>query len=116
VGAPVAGGRGDGGEVAAAEQTLGFALDEKYRDFLRYANGWPAFHNAEDLFGTRELLVGVGREKLGHLEQSAVLAAGVDREHVLPIAASRDDMDLFLRRRAVSGSGPARVDARPGPG
>jgi hypothetical protein len=28
VGAPVAGGRGDGGEVSAAEQTLGFARRE----------------------------------------------------------------------------------------
>lgn len=83
-------------QLRAAEHALGFGLDENHRGFLRHANGWPAMYHDVDLFGTEELASGAGEEMLGHLEPEALLEAGVDEADLLPIAASRDDLDLFL--------------------
>ena len=43
-------------EIAATEHRLGFVLDPRYREFLRFANGWRCFYQSVDLFGTRTLL------------------------------------------------------------
>lgn len=45
-------------EVAATEQSLGYRLDVRYREFLRYANGWKSFYLNVDLLGTTGLLGG----------------------------------------------------------
>src|SRR5688572_8111255 len=45
-------------EIEGVSRRLGFALDARYANFLRYANGWPDFYQSVDLFGTGELLGG----------------------------------------------------------
>jgi hypothetical protein len=45
-------------EIAAVEARLGIRLDPQYREFLRYANGWPSFYQSVDLFGTEDLAGG----------------------------------------------------------
>jgi hypothetical protein len=88
-------------EVSATEAALGFALDEQYRRFLRFANGWRCLLQAVDLFGTRQLvgpsLMDVARAQLDSIDDA-------DFEHevgcrvadVLPIGASGVQSDMFL--------------------
>jgi hypothetical protein len=87
------------------EAHLGEALDPSYRDFLLHADGWPAFYQTVDLFGSEELL-GSDRfrhaeEMLGYLEEEQPAGTGLRRE-LLPIAASPVDLDLFVMRRRSS--------------
>ncbi len=42
-------------EICLVEKKIGYKLDQKYRDFLRYANGWKGFYQTVDLFGTEQL-------------------------------------------------------------
>lgn len=89
------------------ETHLGEALDPAYRAFLLRADGWPAFYQSVDLFGSGDLMGGDrfrhAVEMLSYVE-NAVLAAGqLRRDELLPIAASSVDLDLFVmtRRRAT---------------
>lgn len=86
-------------QIAAVESQLGFALEGGYRAFLQHADGWPAFYQTVDLFGTPELL---GDEKLlrarralAHIEDDVLVASGVGAAQLLPIAATAVDLDLF---------------------
>lgn len=45
-------------EIAAAEARLGHPIDAQYREFLRYANGWPEFFYDSCLLGTNDLGTG----------------------------------------------------------
>jgi hypothetical protein len=102
--------------VAASEERLqqveahlGQALDPSYRAFLRHADGWPAFYQSVDLFGSEELLGSErfqhAEEMLGYLEQEQPAASGM-RGGLLPVAASPVDLDLFVI--------PRRSSAHPG--
>lgn len=90
-------------QLRDVEKALGEPLDPAYRRFLSFAAGWPAFYQMVDLFGPEELLEGPRRraaaERLGHIETSVLKAAEVRREELLPIAVSRDDLDLFVIAR-----------------
>ena len=44
--------------ILAAERHLGLTLDERYRAFLGYADGWKSFYQSVDIFGTTELVGG----------------------------------------------------------
>jgi hypothetical protein len=87
------------------EAHLGEALDPSYRDFLRHADGWPAFYQTVDLFGSDDLLGGErfrhAEEMLGYAEGEQLGARGLRRE-LLPIAASPADLDLFVMTRRSS--------------
>jgi hypothetical protein len=91
------------------EAHLGEALDPSYRDFLRHADGWPAFYQTVDLFGSDDLLGGErfrhAEEMLGYAEDEQLASPGLRRD-LLPIAASAVDLDLFVMTR--------RSSARPG--
>ena len=91
-----------GEELEAAEETLGHALDSRYRDFLLHANGWQGFMQAVDLFGTGDLVGGGRRDRalrlLRTLEPLKEIC-GFDGEDLLPIAVSRNDIDLFVSVR-----------------
>ena len=93
-------------EVAASEQAvgsieaqLGFKLDKDHRDFLRHANGWKSFYQAVDMFGVADLVGGPRHQRamelLDSLEELEPLC-GFAREHLLPIAVSNDDIDVFV--------------------
>lgn len=87
-------------QIVAAERHLGFALDRKYVAFLRHANGWRGFYQTVDLFGTDELsgsdLMTYACELLGFIESEVLAASDLRREDLLPIAATRQDKDLFV--------------------
>src|SRR5258708_8086288 len=93
------------GEAAlgAVEAHIGEPLDPRYRSFLLHADGWPAFYQTVDLFGSGDLL-GSDRyrhavEMLSHVEPAILAGGGVRREDSIPIAASPVDLDLFLTTR-----------------
>ena len=88
----------DEAEVGDVERALGHPLDDRYRDFLRHANGWQGFFQAVDLFGTHDFVGGPrcqrALELLGTLEPLKELC-GLEARELLPIAVSRHDIDLF---------------------
>jgi len=100
-------------EIAAVERQITWPLDARYKEFLRYANGWRHLYQTVDLFGTAELgggpLMDSARRQLeavgGDLFQ---LATGVSIGSVMPIAASAEQRDLFLIETANS-SNPGSV-------
>jgi len=93
-------------EIATAEQALGCKLDEKYRAFLKFANGWPCFWHSTDLFGANDLFAGARRENgeflLSMLDESILVKSGVKRHELLPIAVTSVDKDLFVITRLAS--------------
>jgi hypothetical protein len=96
--------------VREVEAHLGQALDLSYRAFLRHADGWLAFYQTVDLFGSAELLGGErfqhAQEMLGYLQEEQPAASGPS--DLLPIAASPVDLDLFVMT-PHSSSRPATV-------
>jgi len=88
-------------EIAATERRLGFALDSKYRAFLRHANGWRSFYQDVGIFGTRALLgegtMTAARDQLNALEPDVFMNdVGIEIGDLLPIAASELQPDMFL--------------------
>lgn len=87
-------------QIAAAAHHLGFALDARYADFLRHANGWRGFIQTCDLFGTEELigtdLTQHARILLDSIDPDALADSRVTRDSLLPISAARLDRDLFV--------------------
>ena len=97
-------------ELAAVEARIGEALDPIYREFLSYAGGWPAFFHDADLFGPEDFLGGAhfhhATEMLGFVDERVLSSAGFRRDELIPIAASREDLDLFvITRRTTSTPG-----------
>lgn len=93
-------------ELATLEQSLGERLDPRYREFLSYAGGWPAFHQMIDLFGPRDLAGGErlanATRLLSYIEPIVFESSGLRRQDLLPIAASREDLDVFaIARRSA---------------
>lgn len=99
-------------EIASVESAIGERLPAPYRDFLAHANGWQAFFQAVDLFGTRDL----SRSARRNTRVDAVLdgmepllpVLGVERAELLPIAMSQETIDLFLLAKTSSRK-PGRV-------
>jgi hypothetical protein len=97
-------------QLETAETILGEALDPSYRCFLSYANGWAAFFQAVDLFGTDDLIGGQrfrhAVELIADLDDVVLTAADVRRDEIYPIASSRDDIDVFvIKRRRTADAG-----------
>lgn len=86
--------------LRVAERALGYPLDPHYKEFLRHANGWPDFHQSDDLFGTEELVGGdkmiVARARLAAIEDVVWRQLGVSEAAVLPIAVAKWDNDIFV--------------------
>jgi hypothetical protein len=89
--------------VLAVEGHLGEPLDPGYRAFLLHADGWPAFFQTVDLFGSEDLVGGHrGRhaiEMLRDVEDAVLTGGGLRRDELLPIAVSPVDLDLFVMTR-----------------
>jgi hypothetical protein len=94
------------------ERQLGFSLDSQYREFLKYANGWKAFYQSVDLFGTDELVDSPDMDYaisiLDAIEETVLESSGVERDQLLPIAATKIDKDLFVITKPNS-SNPGMV-------
>lgn len=99
-------------QISTAEQIIGYSLDPKYKEFLKQANGWPAFWHSTDLFGTEDLLDGPRKEtgdfQLSLLDESVLKGVGLRREELLPIGATKFDRDLFVLTNPPSNP-PRRV-------
>ncbi len=87
-------------EITTAEEALGFPLDARYKNFLHFANGWNGFYQSVDLFGTDDLVDSAHTSHVHKLtkaiDSAAWIEAGESIEHVLPIAATDVDLDIFL--------------------
>ncbi|HMG42505.1 MAG TPA: SMI1/KNR4 family protein [Acidimicrobiales bacterium] len=87
-------------EIDAVERHLGIRLDPDYRAFLRYANGWPSFFQSVDLFGTHDLYGSptfeLAQQVLEVIEPIVYEQAGLEPGKVLPVAATAEDMDMFV--------------------
>ncbi|MGM9922215.1 MAG: SMI1/KNR4 family protein [Bhargavaea sp.] len=87
-------------QLQAAEMALGFSLDSQYREFLLYADGWKGFIQTVDLFGSGQLtgsgVLDDAMALLDSVEPDVLECSGVAKEHLLPIAASSFDKDLFV--------------------
>lgn len=92
--------------LAEVEKKLGFLLDIQYKEFLKHANGWKAFYQSVDLFGTDELLTSSNMDYamsiLEAIEDSVLKSSGVARDQILPIAATKVDKDLFVITKPTS--------------
>jgi SMI1 / KNR4 family (SUKH-1) len=89
--------------LEAAEASLGYSIDSQYRAFLSRADGWKGFFHRIDLFGTLELMGSPHMDKalelLDSLEPIERLCE-VTRSGLLPIAVSRDSIDVFAIARS----------------
>ena len=93
-------------ELADAERHLGHRLDARYRAFLGCANGWRAFYQSVDLFGTRDLIGGPRMQNaefmFNSLSDAALATSRVSRGELLSIGATSIDRDLFVIVRPTS--------------
>lgn len=85
-------------QLVAAERSTG-ALDPRYREFLKYANGWRNFLQNIDLFGSEQLLGAPPMKAV----QEGIAAVGDISEHVgyyladmQPIGGSQSQTDMWL--------------------
>ncbi|MEO5965933.1 MAG: SMI1/KNR4 family protein [Candidatus Limnocylindrales bacterium] len=100
-------------EIAAVELDLDVQLDAGYRNFLRYANGWPSFFQSVDLFGTADLAggprMGVTRRMLESLEPVVLEQGGHLGSQLIPIAATAVDLDMFVMKSVAGHQEPTVV-------
>jgi hypothetical protein len=86
-------------QIQTAEKQLGYQLDERYRCFLKFANGWEGFVQTIDLFGTQDLILGPKKENaeftFSYLEDAVLKKSGVKRAELLIIGATQRHSDLF---------------------
>lgn len=94
--------------ILQAERHLGHSIDPRYKALLKCANGWPAFYQTVDPFGTGDLLGGVRKDNaefvLSFLDDELLKKSGLRRQELLPIAATQLDRDLFVITRPNSSS------------
>lgn len=87
-------------DIEAAETDLGVELDAGYRELLQFANGWPSFFQTVDLFGTDDLRGGprleIARQMLDAVEPVVFAQSRLERDALIPIAASTVDLDIFV--------------------
>lgn len=81
-----------------AEERMG-VLDPAYKSFLRFADGWPAFYQWVDLFGTPELL---GEEFQDARTRLMACRGVLEAEEIRP----EDAFPIAMTRRAVSSTDP----------
>lgn len=73
-------------------------VDPDYADFLRNADGWPAILQDIDLFGTSDFgTVGYveASELVSVIEEEAGAGDGEGLGRLIPVGASRSDIDIF---------------------
>jgi hypothetical protein len=81
-------------QIQAVEHQLGVEVDPSLADFLRTANGWPAFYQCVDLFRCEDFGAGPRWARASELLET------VDHrsfgEGAYPVAVSAEDIDLFV--------------------
>ena len=85
-------------DITDIENKIGKKLNQDYIDFLLCANGWNCFYQMVDLFGTNDLI----SDKMNRAKELLEVEVYYNEElkslsdRLLPIAVSRDDIDLFV--------------------
>ncbi len=85
-------------DITYIENKIGKKLSKDYVDFLLCANGWNCFYQMVDLFGTDDLI----SDKMNRAKEMLDVEVYYNEElqslgdGLLPIAVSRDDIDLFV--------------------
>jgi hypothetical protein len=101
-------------QIVQVERQMGCELDVRFKAFLLCADGWRAFYQWVDLFGTEDFLsepIRVAELRLAELDRGGVLAlAGFGVADLLPIAMTRPGQgvtvpDLFAQVRGGRKSG-----------
>ncbi|MBR8657004.1 SMI1/KNR4 family protein [Achromobacter sp. Marseille-Q0513] len=88
--------------LISLEKRLGYALDSQHRAFLLHANGWRAFSQHIDVFGADDFEGGpLAARAIALIESLEPLypLCGLDKQDVLPIAVSSDDIDVMVMAR-----------------
>jgi hypothetical protein len=74
-------------------------VDPEYADFLLHADGWPAILQDIDLFGTADFGTAAYAEAVELvrvIEDEVEIERGEDFSRLIPIGASRSDIDIFV--------------------
>lgn len=89
-------------QVQSLEKRIGSELDPLHKEFLLHANGWRAFMQHIDVFGTEDFIGGqrsrCALELIESLEPIEEIC-GYEKHELLPIAVSSNDIDLMLITR-----------------
>lgn len=85
-------------EIDNIQNKLKITLSNDYMNFLLCANGWQCFYQMVDLFGTCDLMSDKSEtsKKLLNIEMEYDERLKKLDGYLLPIAASRNDKDLFV--------------------
>ncbi|WP_455351356.1 SMI1/KNR4 family protein [Streptomyces sp. SYSU K217416] len=74
-------------------------LDPEYADFLLHADGWPAFLQDIDLFGTADFGTAAyadAEELVRVIEDEVEIERRASHSRLIPIGASRTDIDILV--------------------
>ncbi|WP_437103092.1 hypothetical protein [Streptomyces sp. enrichment culture] len=74
-------------------------VDPEYADFLRHSDGWPAILQDIDLFGTADFgsaAYGDAEELVRVIESEVEIERGEGFSRLIPIGASRTDIDVLV--------------------
>jgi len=93
-------------QIEKVEEILGFNIDNSYKNFLKFSNGWKAVYQTVDLFGTDELsgspIMDYAFKLLKELEEDIITPMGYRLDELLPIAATFEDIDIFVLTKPSS--------------
>jgi hypothetical protein len=97
--------------IAQAELATAFRFPEDYKDFLRHADGWPAFCENMDLFGTPDYLSGEANRLLERHAAAIQFMHGLGfgRDDYIAVGGARKGQNLFLLLSADNPRSPGEV-------
>ncbi|MGW9480762.1 hypothetical protein ACWGRK_21570 [Saccharomonospora azurea] len=87
-------------------------MDPEYADFLRHADGWPAVLQDIDLFGTGDYGSDAymeAEELVRVIEDEAEIKRGEGFSRLIPIGASRTDIDILVMPCMAESKRPAEI-------
>ncbi|EHY87326.1 hypothetical protein SacazDRAFT_00347 [Saccharomonospora azurea NA-128] len=87
-------------------------VDPEYADFLRHADGWPAVLQDIDLFGTGDYGSDAymeAEELVRVIEDEAEIKRGEGFSRLIPIGASRTDIDILVMPCMAESKRPAEI-------
>lgn len=79
-------------QIIEFEKNIGFELDLEYKKFLESSNGWKAFYQNVDLFGTGDYK---DYNKMKYMSEIFQEIDSEIKENIFPIGVSTEDIDLF---------------------
>lgn len=85
-------------DISAVQKKLGVSFSDDHIDFLLCADGWQCFYQDVNLFGTKdyETEMFAYAQKMLDVEVEYIDELREIRDHLLPVAVSKSDKDLFV--------------------